>query len=245
MQWWTSVACAATLLALGWTSGARADVNIPAGASWELGAAHLQLGGGNLVVGGRLALGSGLGEGIAAVDILAGGRIEAASGTLRLFGPWRNQGNFDAGFSLVEFIDGALTSADVSGSTRFHDAAWNSSSGKTWRFAVGSTQTFAGQLDIHGLPGTPIRISSDALGQPAYYDLLPGGAQSISDVSVTDVHAIGQHLAPTQQNQGGSNALGWFGGSANGVVQVPAASNSLLLLMAALLLLVAFRSRRA
>jgi hypothetical protein len=244
MQWWTRTAYAVALLALGGAGAACAEVHIPAGAHWELGAARLELGGGSLVVGGRLALGSGQAEAIAGVDLLAGGRIDAGSGTLRLFGPWRNQGSFDAGTSRVEFTDGTLASADVSGSTRFHHAGWNSSTGKTWRFAAGSTQSFAGQLDIHGLPGAPIRIISDTPGQPAYFDLLPGGTQDITDVAVTDVHAVGQHLAPAQLNQGGSNALGWFAGIASGVLQVPASSQAALALLAALLLFFAIRTRR-
>jgi hypothetical protein len=244
MQWWSNAARAGWLAVLAWSGGAFADVQIPAGARWEQGDAQLSLGGGNLAVGGRLALGGGLIDSVAGLDLAAGGQLDAGGGTIRVAGPWRNLGNFSAGTSRVEFVDGAVSSADVVGSTRFHQAAWNSGSGKTWRFAAGTTQTFAGRLEIHGVAGQPIRLTSDAPRQVAFFNLIAGGTQDITQVSVTDVHAIGQHLAPTQTNQGGSNALGWFGGVINSVVQIPALSNAMLALLAGLFLLIALRSRR-
>jgi len=218
----------------------RADVRVPAGAQWELGDATLNLAGGNLILGGRFSLRGGRVDAASGVELAAGSRLDAGAGTLRVAGPWRNLGQFEASTSRVEFFDGGLASADVAGSTRFHQAAWNSSSGKTWRFAAGSTQTFANRLEIHGQPALPIRMTSNAPQQLAYFDLLPGAAQDIAHVAVTDIQATGQHLAPDQYNQGGGNAPGWFGT----LQPIPALSWPMLVLLAAVFFSFAPRTRR-
>jgi hypothetical protein len=229
------------LMALLAAAVSHADVRVPAGAQWELGDATLNLAGGSLIVGGRFVLRGGRVDAASGVDLAAGSRLDAGAGMLRVAGPWRNLGQFDAGTSRVEFFDGGLASADVTGSTRFHQAAWDSSSGKTWRFAAGSTQTFANRLEIHGQPALPIRMTSDAPGQLAYFDLLSSATQDIANVAVTDIQATGQHLAPDQSNQGGGNAPGWFGT----LQPIPALSWPMLVLLVAGFFLFALRSRRA
>lgn len=69
-----------------------------------------------------------------------------------------------------------------------------------------------GILQIVG-NGAPIQVDVTASGSIAFLNLATGGTQNIANVGVSDVHATGQHLAPTLTNQGGSgNDTGWFGG---------------------------------
>jgi hypothetical protein len=81
----------------------------------------------------------------------------------------------------------------------------------------------------------------------AYIDLLPTGSQNISDVGVSDVHAIGQALAPDESNQGGTgNDLGWFGntGYVEGI-PLPTLSPVWLAILGLLLIVMARRQRVA
>ncbi len=107
-------------------------------------------------------------------------------------------------------------------------------------FAVGSTQTITGVLEITGTAPQPIQFRSSAPGQVAFINLTGTGTQQIVHVGVTDVWATGQWLAPGQQNEGGGgNANRWFGIPPTGEMPVPALSTLMQGVLAALLALAA------
>lgn len=234
----------AGLLAVG-GSVAHADWQIPAGASVQLSGGHLGLAGTDLLVAGTLALGTGSIDLARGVTINSGGMLDAGSGSLELQGPWTKLGDFLAGSSAVRFIDGPQAQAGVAGDTLFHDLSFVSSAGKTYVLTVGSTQSIEGLLTILGAPGQPIQMASATADQVAYINLLPSGSQNILDVGVSDVHAIGQPLAPDQSNQGGTgNDLGWFGNTGFvAEVPLPTLSPNWLAALGVLLALLAARKR--
>jgi hypothetical protein len=191
-------------------STAAAQVVVPTGSSIALGGGTLDLAGSALQVGGLFSLASGKIDNATNIGILAGGTIDGGSGQIQLTGDWANAGNFVGGSSTVDFLDPGSAS-QIGGDTSFANLSFASSIGKSYVFAAGSTQTVAGLLTIAGITGLPIQFRSSAAGQIANINLLAGGSQNISHVGVSDVHATGQHLAPSLSNEGGSgNATGWF-----------------------------------
>lgn len=243
-----SICCTILCFAFAACAPALAQLVVPANASIGVDGGALDLGSTDLQLAGTLTLGSGQVSHVANVMIEAGGALDADSGSLTLFGDWSNAGIFNAGTGTVNFVDGVATS-NVSGSSTFHNASFASTSGKTWAFAVGSTQSIDGALSILGTTAQPIQFVSSAAGQVAFIDLLPSGSQNIDHVGVSDVHGSGQPLAPTKTNEGGSgNDLGWFGNSGAVAITytpVPTLSSWSRWLLALLLLAVTgiFRSR--
>lgn len=226
------------------SAAAHAQVTVPVGAAVQLNGGSIDLGGNDLVVGGSLSIGAGAIDAGHGIAIAASGVIDAGTGSLSVSGDWSNAGVFVPGSSLVTFEDGVEALSNYSGNTRFHDAAFVSAAGKTHAFAVGSTQEFDGLLRILGTAALPIQITSSAAGQVAFFNLLPGGTQDIHFVGVSDVHAIGQPLAPDETNQGGAgNDVGWFGNTPLvEAAQIPTLSSFGALLLA--LALVALVARR-
>ncbi len=241
----TFLACLVGSLFAVFGATAHAAWQIPAGADVQLSGGHVGLGGTDLLVSGSLALGAGSIDMARAVTINPGGVIDAGGGSIELSGTWSNLGSFLAGTGLVRFIDGATTQSGVNGNTGFHDLSFVSSIGKTYVLAVGSTQSIDGLLTILGLAGQAIQMASATAGQVAYIDLLPGGTQNISNVGVSDVHAIGQPLAPDESNQGGSgNDLGWFGNTTLVAgIPLPMLSPNWLAILGVLLIIVVARKR--
>ncbi|MBN8887626.1 MAG: hypothetical protein J0I77_18015 [Rudaea sp.] len=191
-------------------STASAQVVVPAGGSLALGGGSLNLSGSSLQISGLLSLAGGSLANVANLIIGAGGTLDAGSGQITVKGDWSNSGNFLAGSSSVNFVDG-VASSQILGNTGFANVSFLSATGKSYLFAAGTTQTIAGLLTIGGVAGLPIQFRSTAAGQAANINLLSGGSQSITHVGVSDVHAVGQQLAPNQTNEGGSgNATGWF-----------------------------------
>jgi hypothetical protein len=217
-----------------WAAAATAQTVVPTGASLALNGGGLDLAGTGLQISGLFSVAGGSVDNAANIAIAAGGALDGGSGQIAVLGDWSNAGSFLAGGSTVDFVDGAASS-QISGSTSFANASFVSSTGKNYIFAVGSTQTISGLLTINGTAAQPIQFRSTSAGQVANIDLLAGGSQNIADVGVSDVHATGQHLAPTLTNDGGTgNALGWFaavsggggnsGGTKVGTVAAPALS---------------------
>ncbi len=226
---------------------AAADVIVPVNAIGSLNGGTLDLGCTDLIVAGTLRVGSGQVLNARNVTIQPGGALDGGSGTIELGGNWSNSGGFLAGTSTVRFLDlCALASATISGSSSFANARFISSIGKTYVFAVGSTQTITSVLEITGTASQPIQFRSSAAGQVASINLTGSGTQQIVHVGVTDVFATGQHLAPGQTNEGGAgNAKGWFGTPIGppfppaALTPIPALSTLMLGVLAALLALVA------
>lgn len=197
------------------SAASAAGFTVPAGAQLNLGGGHLLLAAQDLRIDGALSLGSGLLLDLASLHVGGGAQADLGSGVVSLSGDWDNQGSVAAGSSQVMFVDGPADSA-VLGSTTFANASFDSANGKRYHFQSGLTQSISALLQIHG-NGTPIQIDVTQPGATAFLNLLASGTQDIANVGVSDVHASGQPLAPTQTNQGGrGNAAGWFGTGGGG-----------------------------
>lgn len=232
----------ALLAVLAPISTARADLVVPSGGLYTTSGGQTDLACTDVIVGGTLTVDSGSLVNVRHLTIQAGGTIDGGSGAIQLGGNWTNAGTFTPGTSTVRFNDlCGLTSATIGGSTSFANARFVSGSGKTYVFAVGTTQTVGAILEIAGTTSNPIQFRSGTPGQTAFVNLLPAGTQLIQHVGVTDVWATGQHLAPSLTNEGGGgNASRWFGGInpvAGTEIPVPGLGDLATLALAALLAL--------
>jgi hypothetical protein len=217
---------------------ARADLVVPSGSQYSTGGAQTDLACTDVVVAGTLLVSSGSLVNVRHMTIQAGGTVDGGSGAIQLGGNWSNGGAFSAGTSTVRFNDlCGLTSAAIGGSTTFNNARFVSTTGKNYVFAVGTTQTVGGILEIAGTTPNPIQFRSGMPGQVANVNLIPAGTQQIQHVGVTDVWATGQHLAPNLTNEGGGgNAFRWFGSAIGSDVRpVPTLGDLATLALAALL----------
>lgn len=239
-------AALAPALLMACATATGAGISLPAGSRLDMNGGVAVLAAQDLRIDGALSLGDGAVLGLASLRLGSGAQADLGAGTIELAGDWENHGSLAAGSSHVRFVDGPAESA-LLGSTTFASASFVSATGKRYRFESGSTQSVAAQLDILGT-GAPIQIDVTQPGAVAYLNLLPSGTQSIANVGVSDVHAIGQALAPDQTNQGGrGNDSGWFGNGGGPIgqsVPVPSSSPAGLALFALTLLgaaLLAFR----
>lgn len=226
----------------------QADLQIPAGARLQMGSGTLDAGGTDAVISGEVWIQAGTLLGLRNVDIEPGGTLDNGSGQIALAGDWVPAGAYLAGTGRVDFVDGAgPASATVSGDNAFFNLGFTSTTGKNFRFPVGSVQSIAGQLEILGTQASPLQFRSTVGGQVASINLLPGGTQNIAHVGVSDVHAIGQPLAPDQSNEGGSgNDAGWFGNVLLGEIRdLPSSSPWSLALLVLSLAMLALRARLA
>lgn len=234
----------ACVLSLTGTSLCQAQVIIPQGATLELGGGTLEGGGTAVTVHGGLHLGTGRLQQVGDFTLGPGGNAGLGSGAIQLSGTWNNQGTLAAGSSRIQFVDGPETTSSLLGSTRFASLDMSSARGKRYHLESGQTQTVAGSLRIRG-SAAPIQIDVTTPGAVAFLDLLASGSQDIAHVGVSDVHAIGQHLAPQLHNEGGrGNDDGWFGdraGATPAPLPVPSRSAWSTLLLAALLVFAALR----
>lgn len=205
---------------------AQAQIVLPAGSSMSLNGGRVLLAGVDADLAGQLSLGSGELLDAGHLTLQATGTLDLGTGRLQLAGDWSNASNFVAAQGLVEFIDGRLpASASIFGDNDFFDLSIVSNLGKRYRLETASTQFIGGLLTLRGV-GPALQIDTTA-GPVAFLQLAPApsGAQAINNVGVSDVHATGQHLAPTQTNQGGSgNDAGWFGQVAAALHTIPAGS---------------------
>ena len=219
---------------------ASAQVAVPGNSSWALNGGTLDLGGASLQIAGAFSVAAGSVQNATNVALSTGGVLDAGSGSITLSGDWSNLGNFIAGSSRVNFVDGMLAQSSVTGNTTFSSLSFVSNIGKAYALQSGSTQTIESLLQILGTAAAGIQIQSTS--PFASINLLNGGSQNIAFVGVSNVHATGQYLAPTLTNDGGSgNATGWFvqatgtgggnGGAPGGVTPTPALSSWALLLL--------------
>ncbi len=213
-----------------------AQIKIPAGARVQMGSGMLEAGGVNLEVAGQFLVSAGQASGLGNVSILGSGLIDGGSGLIRLSGDWQNAGSFVRGTGLVDFVDGAVSVAMISGNSAFYGLSFVSAVGKRYLFAPNSEQRIESLLRIRGTGPNPIQIASSLPPQVARLNLAATGAQDIAFDGVSNVYATGQPLAPTLTNQGGTgNANGWFGLSINGEVRFIPTLNGLSLALMALL----------
>ncbi|HEX7271767.1 MAG TPA: hypothetical protein VF420_06420, partial [Casimicrobiaceae bacterium] len=181
---------------------ARADLIVPASSQTNLNSGAVDLSCTDVVVAGTLNVDAGSLKNVRNLTIQPGGVVNGGSGVIEVGGNWTNSGNFVAGTSTVNFRElcGAGP-ATISGNTTFSAVSFVSAIGKTYIFAVGSTQTITSLLEIAGTQANPIQFKSSSSGQVAFINLLAGGKQQIQHVGVTDVWATGQHLAPLLTNE--------------------------------------------
>lgn len=245
-MWKGAMRCIATgLLALGTADAFAYGIDVPAGAELIVDDGTVDFAGGDLLNAGALWLGNGSLLGLFAFANFPGANADFGSGLLRLTGDFENGGAIAAGTSRVELRDGAAATTAILGATSFFSLSLVSSTGRRYLFESGQTQAVAGTLEIQGI-GPPLQVDVTTMGSVAYINLLAGGTQSIANVGVSDVHASGQHLAPTQTNQGGrGNARGWFAVLGQPAAPVPALFDVAALLLAVLLLAFAQRRLRA
>lgn len=199
---------------------AIADIQIPAGASITLD-------------GGRL---DNVG------NLFIAGTLNAGSGGISLAGDWTRTGTFVPGTSTVSFLDGNLAQSTFTGDTEFHQLSLVSGTGKTYLIESARTLGVSAGLTIRGVSGAPIQVASPDPARVAFVSLAAAGTQDIEFVGVSNVHATGQQLAPTQVNQGGQgNDLGWFGSLPFGALPVPTLSTMAMLILALLMIVTATR----
>lgn len=226
---------------------ASADIRLPAGAMLKLGSGTLDAAGGDFESSGTVQLGSGQLLDVRDFRVLAG-LADLGSGLLRLTGVLENRGTLASGTSRVELRDGGDPESWILDNSTFATLSLASASGKRVRFESGSTQRVTTLLEILG-NGLPIQIDVTTTGSVAFIDLLDDGDQNIANVGVSDVHAIGQVLAPELTNQGGNdNDQGWFGGGdppgpppGPPPLPVPSLTNGWLALLVLLFVAVALR----
>jgi hypothetical protein len=229
-----------TLLLIGGMNVAMAAISLPAGSGLKLGGGQLLLGETSLTVTGTLDLAGGQLTGVSNLSTLAGGLLTAGSGLIELSGDWLVQGTFQPGNGTVRVIDSVAGVSHLRGSNAFSALSLTSTLGKHIVLEPGSVQTISQLLTISGTAAHPIQIERSPTGPAAEVNLLPGGAQSIIHVGVSNVHATGQPLAPLQSNEGGSgNAFGWFGQMFPSTLSVPAGSPFSLMTLLILVLLTA------
>ncbi len=226
--------CMSTCLAAG--------IAVPSGASMDLAGGQLAAAGGDAAIGGTLQLGSGALVGLRNFTLSGGGQTSLGSGLVELFGDWSNAGNLDAGSSQVRFVDGGLASSGILGSSTFSSLSFVSSTGKRYLFQSGATQTVTNALTIQGTASAPIQFDVTSPGSVANINLSSSGSQAIQHVGVSDVHATGQHLAPSQSNEGGSgNAVGWFKALLAASIPVPGLTPWAMLMLLLAMCLLAWR----
>jgi len=183
---------AATLL---WLQSvpAAADFIVPANSVVSLNGGTLDLGCTDLIVAGILQVGSGKVLNARNVMVQPGGAFNGGSGVIEVGGNWLGNGGFVAGSGTVRFRDlCAIASATISGNSSFANARFVSSIGKNYVFAVGSTQTITGVLEITGTAPQPIQFRSSIPGQVAFINLTGSGninhqKCSIRSKSVSDI----------------------------------------------------------
>ncbi len=223
-------------------SSAHADLSVPTGAQVLLGGGRIDLGGTDVSVGGMMFLGTGALDRVGSMAL--SGALDAGSGTVELSGDWTNAGAFTPGTSSVRFFDGGRAQSLFMGDSAFHDLQLLSGSGKTYSIESARTLAIASALTIRGVAGQPIQVASPDPAQVAFLDLAPAGSQDIGFTGVSNVHAIGQPLAPDEINQGGSgNDTGWFGTGVLNAVPVPAMTTLSALVLVLLTLALAFVNR--
>lgn len=148
---------------------AKATMFVPAGGSLSLPAgASIDLACGDLTVSGSLAVSTASITSIQHVAITTEGVLDAGGGTLSLTGDWSNAGQFLPGGSTVSLVDGCPpTTSQFLGNTTFNNLTIRSSTGRVVDLAGGSIITVLGVLEIIGVPGRPLRVTSSSGGRIA------------------------------------------------------------------------------
>lgn len=165
----------------------------------------------------------------------------AVGASINITEDWNNNGEFNAGNSTVNFIDGGSNESKISGETRFNILNVASSSGKILEFQADRQQIVMQHLQLTGVNGDLLTIVSDTPDSKAMLALSLSASQLIDYVNVTDNYGTGQIIAPgspeSHNSVQGSNVRGWFGTPL--AFPVPSLNLISLLLLTALLIIIA------
>ena len=195
------------------TVAGAAKLTVGSGVTADLGTASLDLGCGDLTVEGMLMVSGGAIKQARDVTTMAGGTLQGGSGSIELAGDWSNTGTFNAGTSTVSFMDGcSVVSATISGSNTFSSLGLSTTSGKTFSFAAGSTQTITNSLSLTGAPANLLALRSTVGGSEAFLDL-QGSHDPITFTDVMDLHASGNPISAGPGSRNSGNTDGWFFGA--------------------------------
>ena len=162
MEYLTRTVLCALCLTSATTFAARFEV--PVGATLSISGASLAANAYDLIVDGTLVITSG---NISVLDVAIGstGRIDAGGGTIEVAGDWANAGTFSPGRSTVVFTDGGSSVAELSGSTRFYNLSFVSSTGKRFRLSPGDDTEVINDLRVVGTALRPIVLESSQPGR--------------------------------------------------------------------------------
>ncbi len=170
--------CAAILVLASWlflvSPALAAGITVPAGASLHLDGGSMDLGCGDLSVQGTTFADTSTIQNIAAVDVAATGALDGDSASFIVSGDWNNTGSFSPGTSVVTLTDGCQSSTTITGNSTFHDLVLDGTTGRSFQFEAGSTQTITHSVTILATPGTLVSIASTVPGIYAELALGPG-----------------------------------------------------------------------
>ena len=190
-------------------SGAGASLTVGAGSSISLGDASVDLGESDLQVAGTLNGRAGLLDRVRHLTIDGSATLNGESGTIHICGDWINSGTFNAGTSVVRFVDGCgLSSAEIAGNTTFARIDLRTTSGKEYRFTAGSVQTVTDWLGLHGAAGNLLAIRSTQEESEAFIEVQGSGGGDFVDVRDIDASA-GNPITLGPNSTIGSNTAGW------------------------------------
>jgi hypothetical protein len=191
------------------TSSGASQLSVGSGSSFSLGSGTLNLGCASLLVAGSFDVISGSVEEALDVTIASGGTLDGGSGTLDLAGNWDNGdgGTFNAGTGSINFVDGCgvLSPVTITGSTTFSTLTLTTTTGKTYQFEAGSTQTIGVALSLTGVAGNLLTLRSTSPGSAATLDVQGSGTGDFLDVA--DLHVTPNPIVFGPNSTVGSNTV--------------------------------------
>lgn len=220
-------------------ASAQAQLLIPAGGQISVATGVMDLSCADLTIAGTLNLSGGRIINVRTLTIESTGRLNGDAGQIELSGNWINNSVGGAGFvggnSLVSFVDNAAcaTTSTLSGNTVFASLNLNTSVGKTYLLAAGSTQAVTAQLSLIGTPANALTLNSTQLNQFATLDVR--GTSRVAELSANWIAATGAWLGIGAVNRNPSGVTQRMFGRGDVVQEVPTLSAWSLMLLVLLL----------
>ena len=167
---------------------AAGQLSVGNGSAFSLGSASLDLGCSSLIVAGDFDVGTGSVAQVLDLTIASAGALANGNGSLEVTGDWDNSngGTFFGDTGSVNFVDGCgRVTATISGSTSFATLTIVTSTGKTWEFEAGSTQTIVTSFTVMGVDGNLAVLRSASPGNEANFSVT--GTVNIDFVDIDDI----------------------------------------------------------